>query len=147
VNRIEQCRKKNGKTRNEISESIGISVNLYGKYERGDNEPKKETWEKLADYFGVSVPYLMGYVDDTAVEMSDDNVLEWHAQSLDLGRLAILSRLREEHVGAHQKQIDAVKSALTEYGLSGSEALHLIELAIDLRMKDIKKAPEDKGKG
>lgn len=29
-------------------------------YERGDQEPSLKTWQILADYFGVSVAYLIG---------------------------------------------------------------------------------------
>ncbi|MDU7064452.1 MAG: helix-turn-helix transcriptional regulator, partial [Lactobacillus paragasseri] len=47
-------------------------------YERGKREPKLETWQKLADFFGVSVPYLQGYVDEY-IEINDLNDKEQEA--------------------------------------------------------------------
>lgn len=39
---------------------ISITSDTLSKYERGDREPKLATWQKLADFFGVSVTYLQG---------------------------------------------------------------------------------------
>ncbi|MDU7064139.1 MAG: helix-turn-helix transcriptional regulator, partial [Lactobacillus paragasseri] len=41
-------------------------------YERGKREPKLETWQKLADFFGVSVPYLQGISKVKDVDAFDD---------------------------------------------------------------------------
>lgn len=40
---------------------VKIGSDSLGKYERGDREPKLKTWEKLAELYGVSVEYLMGF--------------------------------------------------------------------------------------
>ena len=43
---------------------IGIPNNTLSQYETGKREPKLKTWEKLAKFWKVSVPYLQGYVDE-----------------------------------------------------------------------------------
>lgn len=43
---------------------IGIPSDTLRKYEVGEREPKLKTWEKLANFWEVSVPYLQGYVDE-----------------------------------------------------------------------------------
>lgn len=68
-NRIRQLRQEKGLTLVELSNNLKndynekISADLLAKYEREDREPKIETWIKLAKYFDVSFPYLMGIKD------------------------------------------------------------------------------------
>lgn len=65
MNRIRKCRQNKKLTLKQLSEELAkqdlkISADALGKYERGEREPKLETWIKLADFFGVSVSYLQG---------------------------------------------------------------------------------------
>lgn len=43
-----------------MQDETGIKRGTLNNYENGKTEPKLETWQKLADYFGVSVGYLQG---------------------------------------------------------------------------------------
>ena len=63
TNRLKQLRKEKGLTLDEIQNKAGIKRGTYNNYENGVTEPKLETWQKLADFFGVSVPYLQGISD------------------------------------------------------------------------------------
>ena len=65
MNRLRELRKEKRLTLKEVSSqleqnNLKISPDALAKYERGDREPKLETWQKLADFFGVSVSYLQG---------------------------------------------------------------------------------------
>ena len=68
--RLKELRQEKGisltKHREILEEKYGISVSnsqlMY--YEKGKSEPRnKQVWRKLADYFGVSEAYLLGYND------------------------------------------------------------------------------------
>lgn len=77
MNRIKELRKEKGLTLDEIQSKTGINRSTYNNYENGKTEPKPETWQALADYFNVSVPYLQGKIfkedlDDEAQEMFED---------------------------------------------------------------------------
>jgi len=61
---LKKCRKYINKTQREVSNELGISEISYQNYELGRREPKVETLNKLADYFGVSIDYLTGRTDD-----------------------------------------------------------------------------------
>ena len=49
-----------GLSQNELAKKVGVSNQLISFYERGKRNPKIETWQKLADFFDVSIPYLQG---------------------------------------------------------------------------------------
>ena len=59
-NNLRYERIKQNKLLKDVSKDLNIPVNTLSNYERGDREPKLETWVKLADYFGVDVAYLQG---------------------------------------------------------------------------------------
>lgn len=62
-NRIKELRLKAGLTLRTLGEKVNMSSSRLSQYETGRREPKLETWQKLADFFGVSVPYLQGYAE------------------------------------------------------------------------------------
>lgn len=64
-NRIGVLIDNSGKTLKDISEEIGINYETLSAYKRQTRYPKKENAKKLADYFGVSLPYLLGLDDDS----------------------------------------------------------------------------------
>lgn len=79
MNRIKDLRKSKGVTVKELSEIIGISQSMLSNYENGNSEPRdKETWQKLADYFGVSVAYLRGFDEENAFSNIDSEKVLHH---------------------------------------------------------------------
>lgn len=59
-NRIKELRLLHHKTQADLSNYIGVTDRTISNWEKGLREPKVETWEKLANYFNVSVSYLQG---------------------------------------------------------------------------------------
>lgn len=64
MNRIKEIRQEKNLSQTDIAKSLGVTRQAISLYEKGDREPKLETWQKLADFFGVSVPYLQGIEKD-----------------------------------------------------------------------------------
>ncbi len=60
MNRIKEVRKKKGLSLQQVADAVGLGNNTISRYETGKREPKLETWQALADFFNVSVPYLQG---------------------------------------------------------------------------------------
>jgi len=63
MNRLKELRIEQDKNLRDVSKDLQIPINTLSNYERGDREPKLETWKKLADYFDVDPEYLVGWSD------------------------------------------------------------------------------------
>lgn len=64
MNRLKSLRKKMGVNQQDIADYLNMSRISYLRYENGQQDPSTETLSKLADYFSVSVDYLLG-IDDS----------------------------------------------------------------------------------
>ncbi len=94
--KIALLREKRGLTQEDLANKIGISRASLSHYEKNRREPDYATMTKLADFFHVSVDYLLGrtseptQVTDMAVrdfsenlELSDEQLLEKFALTVD----------------------------------------------------------------
>lgn len=61
--RLKYLRKEKGKTQQSIAELLKVQRSTYGEYERGKILPPMDKLKVLADYFGISVDYLMGHTN------------------------------------------------------------------------------------
>lgn len=75
MNRIKEQREKHNLTLRKLGEKVNMSSSRISQYETGRREPKLETWQKLADFFKVSVPYLQGLTNNKVYSESDINKL------------------------------------------------------------------------
>ena len=58
--RIRDLREDRDLKQKEIADYLICDQSLYSKYERGERPLPLEYAERLADYYGVSVDYLLG---------------------------------------------------------------------------------------
>jgi transcriptional regulator with XRE-family HTH domain len=86
-NRIKELRNKKGLSQKEFAKAFSdfikndesirpVSYATISRWERGENEPKLQTWRKLADFFDVPVSYLQGISD------IQNSVDEWKVEDL-----------------------------------------------------------------
>ena len=66
LRRIYDLREDHDLTQKAIAEFLGIHPNVYRRYEKGAREFPLEIVLKLADYYQVSLDYLVGRTDDPA---------------------------------------------------------------------------------
>ena len=62
--RLHDLREDHDKTQQQIADILGTSQTMYARYERGANELPLRHLLTLADYYGVSVDYLLGRSDE-----------------------------------------------------------------------------------
>lgn len=74
--KLRQLRTERNLTQAEIAKALGISPATIGNYEQGTREPRNnEMWQKLADYFDISVDELMDKTNNNRqiIKFNDDN--------------------------------------------------------------------------
>ncbi len=65
--RLQQLKNEKNLLQKQIAEDVGLSLRAYQYYERGEREPTSSTLIILADYFNVSIDYLVGRTDNPEV--------------------------------------------------------------------------------
>ncbi|EZH71289.1 hypothetical protein ATO12_11035 [Aquimarina atlantica] len=73
--RLQELRKKNKFSQEELAKQVDIHVNVLGRYERGDSNPSIETATKLADSLNVSLDFLVGKTELLVDESITNKIL------------------------------------------------------------------------
>ncbi|BCJ86507.1 helix-turn-helix domain-containing protein [Effusibacillus dendaii] len=68
--RLKELRGK--RTQEEVARIFGISRARYSHYENDRVQPDNDLLRKMADFFGVSVDYLLGRVENPKEILTDD---------------------------------------------------------------------------
>ena len=58
--KLKELRKAKNLTQADVCAAIGISTQVFSRYERGEHEPDYKTLCKLADFFDVTLDELLG---------------------------------------------------------------------------------------
>ena len=118
MNRLKELRKEKKKTQKEIFEETGIPIRSIQNWENGKRQINLESAKQLADYFGVSIGYLLGYEVNNKTDGLSDKIFNFQSEiiknirkmeykevvileqiSRDLYREAIIEQSRRYHVG------------------------------------------------
>lgn len=94
----------------ELGKYIGVSKQTISKYEKGTKIPSRENIEKLADFFGVPVDYLLGKSDSTnkssnnIKEIFESDELHWDGRKLSPDEIESVKALLEVAISRMLKQ-------------------------------------------
>ena len=72
--KLKQLRREKNVTSEEVANAVGIKPATYRRYEI-DTNPKRETFVKLAEYFEVSIDYLVGNEEAFSFRTESPNLL------------------------------------------------------------------------
>lgn len=73
---IKQLRLQKGITQEELGKVIGVQKSAIRKYESGMVQNiKRSSIKKLADFFGVSPSYLLGYEDSSTTITNNNGII------------------------------------------------------------------------
>ena len=82
--RLKQLIQETGVSQRQVAEAIGLSEPALNHYINGRREPDIATLIKLADYFGVSIDYLVGRDVPEERPMSDKAIMTANGQNITL---------------------------------------------------------------
>lgn len=108
---FQELLKKNGLKPYDVSKATGISSSTLTDWKMGRSTPKQDKMQKIADYFGVTLDYLMTGKESKS-KLSESNEQE-----------KLLITLKHD-----KKLLDSIEKF---YNLSNDKKQHVIEL-IDL---------------
>ena len=75
MNRLKELRKQKGLTQQGLADKISVSKITILRWENEERQIKPEKAQQLADYFGVSVGYLLGYSEYRELEKALDKTI------------------------------------------------------------------------
>ena len=61
--RLKEIRKSKGLSQLKLAMDLNTNQNTISRYETGEREPSINELIKIADYFNISVDYLLGLID------------------------------------------------------------------------------------
>lgn len=98
MNRLKKLRKEQGLSQSELAKKVGISNQVVSFYENNKRKPKIENWQKLADFFGVSVPYLRGATTYEILDPLEKSIYSHVIKTMDraFNEYALLPETREK---------------------------------------------------
>lgn len=64
--RLRECRDKIGLSQIKVATYCDITENAYQNYELAAREPRVSILARIAQFYGVSIDYLVGLTDDPA---------------------------------------------------------------------------------
>lgn len=73
MQKLKELRIARGIQQKDLASTLGIGANTLSQYENGKREPDNNTLVQLADYFNVSVDYLLGRDEIKNPPQSDGN--------------------------------------------------------------------------
>lgn len=115
--RLTQLRKSKGLTQVQLAEKLGTSRSNIANYEAGVSvEPRDSMKRAIADYFGVTIDYLLGHSDDPSPKLTQEKVMDFRAQldryreMLDKG-----GKIPYDNVELTQKHLDKIQRFIEGY--------------------------------
>ena len=105
MNRVKELREKNGLTMQKLADETSIGKSTIASYESRGVTPKPDKAQKLAEYFNVSVAYLLGYIDTPKEELMTFDT----GEEFEKARQNLLDEYSSEKKQVKKKGIDLTK--------------------------------------
>lgn len=64
MNRLKELRQEKKLSQKELAKKIGVHYRTLQNWENGESQIKPDKAQALADHFGISVAYLLGYTEE-----------------------------------------------------------------------------------
>lgn len=94
--RLKKLREQRSLNQADLAAVLNITTSALGMYEQGQREPNLDRVQQLAEYFGVSIDYLVGRTNDVSktfspmtrdlldlLHLPDEQIIEMRAAEID----------------------------------------------------------------
>lgn len=62
--RLLALRQERNVSQKSLAREMGLALNTYVRYERGEREPTASVLIRMADFYGVAIDYLVGRTEE-----------------------------------------------------------------------------------
>lgn len=97
--KIKKLRQEKDVSQAELGEIVGVHEKHISRYERGISQPSAEILRKMADFFGVSIDFLVSEDNITFDNPKDNELLDYFEEA---------NRLEEEDKNIIKGVLDAI---------------------------------------
>lgn len=106
--RLKELRQQKNMTMKDAARELGINYSTYITYEKGQYEPNLLLLQKMAQYYGVSIEYLLGRTDDPRTLAEKQSAEDELAVYLEMLRTRPEMRMLLDTVaGASREEVEA----------------------------------------
>lgn len=123
MNKIKNLRESKGLSQDRLSQELGINLRTLQRWENGETAIRSKNINRIADYFNVTVPELLGYEDFYKIERE---ALESSSDISEILNDPNYNRIILEYNESNKKHGKFVLSLSTE-----TDAVPLIEKSIE----------------
>ena len=123
MERLRTLRKNMQLYQKDVASHLGIDRTTYVKYETGASQPDGATLAKLADYFGVTVDYLLGREAPQKEKPTDNGELDEDmlkiselVSSLDESRLDAALEIAQKISALDDDEVKAILAVIRSMG-------------------------------
>lgn len=131
MNRIRALRKKHDITQEHLGSIVNVQKSAISKYELGRSDPSPDVLKKMADYFDVSIDYLLGGdrnndVTEKAQQMFyDDGIIALEKKNNQIAFDGTIYDLSNEQLALVKSAVKAaVLPAIKEGDKNSSKQVH-----------------------
>ena len=111
--RLKELRLEHELTQLELAKKLFIAKSSICKYEKDNNFPEASLLQKIADYFNVSVDYLLGKSDQKNYKSSRDTLDDNHIRNI------LLKNIEKINGNVNEKTIDKAFEIIKAFSRKG----------------------------
>lgn len=126
MNRLRELRENKKISQKKLADEIKVSYRTIQNWEYDISQIKLDKAQQLADYFGVSLGYLLGFLETDGKKITDDFL-----EKLYLALKEELSKYEYENYSISE-QLKSVISRLRLKNLSDAERVEIRKLSLEL---------------
>ena len=133
MNRLKELRKEKKLTQKELAEETDIPYRTLQRWENGETDIKSDKAQELADYFGVHVPFLLGY---SPIRTAEEEI----SMMIDDFNNDFIGFLKYHDLYLSNNEIEKVVNIM--YSYSNANDLYLSSLIRDKNLKELRQQKE-----